>query len=323
MLDSKTCRYLAAIEKKKTLTEAAKDLQISQSALSQFLGKAEKELHTQLFFSIDKRLVPTPAGEILLRTVFALNNVEQAAKSRMQHYKLQPDKKNTISIGCDPVNGMRYVAKVFADFRSRFPEVTLKLIEGKHHAFITGMKQGTIDLCLTSFTDMQEFDFYGFAKEKYIIAVPAFYFLEKPEEKYLYIQDISELRDIPFILPEETSPLYPITENLFNLSGITPSIIYRSDNQVLIQTLVESGIGAAFIHDFDAKKHSDKVIFCDLPLSPMLKYGIYVRDKVPDAATNYLILELLKLGIATAGEHSWLNEASLHFLKEKSANGSF
>lgn len=66
-MDFKTIEYICAINDAKTISQAAKNLFISQPALSQQLSKAEQELGIPIFVRTGNKMVPTIAGETLIR----------------------------------------------------------------------------------------------------------------------------------------------------------------------------------------------------------------------------------------------------------------
>ena len=61
-MQTKQLNYIVEIARQQSLSGAARVLGISQPALSQFLAAEEKSLNTQLFFSYQNKLYPTPAG---------------------------------------------------------------------------------------------------------------------------------------------------------------------------------------------------------------------------------------------------------------------
>ena len=66
-MDFKALEYICAISEAKTISQAAKNLFISQPALSQFLSKLERELGTPIFDRSGNMMKLSSAGEILVR----------------------------------------------------------------------------------------------------------------------------------------------------------------------------------------------------------------------------------------------------------------
>lgn len=65
-MDFKELSYILCIAKNQSITKAAKELYISQPALSKFLQKIESETGIKLFHHINNQFTPTYAGECYL-----------------------------------------------------------------------------------------------------------------------------------------------------------------------------------------------------------------------------------------------------------------
>ena len=62
-LDIRHLKLLVAITEERSVTRAGERLHLTQSALSHQLRDLEERLGTQLFLRLNKRMLPTPAGE--------------------------------------------------------------------------------------------------------------------------------------------------------------------------------------------------------------------------------------------------------------------
>lgn len=71
-MDFKALEYICAISEAQTISQAAKNLFISQPALSQYLSKVEQELGTPLFVRTGSTMTLTSAGAIVVREGRAL-----------------------------------------------------------------------------------------------------------------------------------------------------------------------------------------------------------------------------------------------------------
>src|SRR5690348_7455708 len=67
-VDSRDLRTVLAIARGGSVTRAADRLHLTQSALSHHLRDLEERLGTPLFVRAGKRMLPTPAGEALVRS---------------------------------------------------------------------------------------------------------------------------------------------------------------------------------------------------------------------------------------------------------------
>src|SRR5262249_44997045 len=67
-LDIRHLKLIVAVTEEKSVTKAGERLHLTQSALSHQLRDIEERLGTPLFLRLNKRMLPTPAGERLLST---------------------------------------------------------------------------------------------------------------------------------------------------------------------------------------------------------------------------------------------------------------
>ena len=65
-MELRQLRYLDAVARRRSFTQAALDLHIAQSALSQQVGRLERELGVELLRRTTRRVEVTEAGEIVL-----------------------------------------------------------------------------------------------------------------------------------------------------------------------------------------------------------------------------------------------------------------
>lgn len=67
-MDLREQEYVVALAKHQSITRAAEELYISQPTLSIFLNRLEERMGVPLFDRVGKRLVPTCAGELYVRS---------------------------------------------------------------------------------------------------------------------------------------------------------------------------------------------------------------------------------------------------------------
>ena len=81
-MDTKYLTYILAIAKKKNMTKAAEELFVSQSSLSQYLSKLERELGTPLFYRSKGSLSLTPAGELYVAAAREVVHIKEHPQLR-------------------------------------------------------------------------------------------------------------------------------------------------------------------------------------------------------------------------------------------------
>ena len=129
-----------------SIVAAAKELNITRSAVSQHLKKLEDEIRTQLFTRLHKRLVPTVAADRLFSIVNPFIEDLQSGLQVIKRAKVRPS--GLLRVGAPVEFGKAYFPGIFASFRKSYPEVTFFLELGDPEVLLAGLIQGTLDFAL-------------------------------------------------------------------------------------------------------------------------------------------------------------------------------
>ena len=131
---------------KQSIVAAAKELNITQSAISQHLKKLEDEIKTPLFTRLHKRLVPTADAERLigiLRPFFI--ELETGLRS-IKQARVEP--LGILRIGAPVEFGKAYFPGIFASFREKYPDVIFSLRLGGPSVLLPMVSMGNLDFAL-------------------------------------------------------------------------------------------------------------------------------------------------------------------------------
>ena len=249
----KNMSYIVALAECQTLSGAGKRLGISQPTLSVFLSDLEQELGMDLFIRDKKKLLLTPAGRIYLdaaRRILATQ--EQTLQSIRQ---LDASAPVEIRIGVTPLRGSEIASKIFSCFSARYPQVRLRLMDGYMSHLRKMVLDGTCSFSLgTCFdTESPEFDYITLFREEVVIVVPSFHPLalrctdtHGDSTKRLPQAEPLELSDSPFILMTPGTSIRKISDYIFAQAGFTPTVVYESGNNTVVQNMVHGGSGVGF-----------------------------------------------------------------------------
>ncbi|MCP4756217.1 MAG: LysR family transcriptional regulator [Proteobacteria bacterium] len=126
-----------------SVAAAAKELHVTQSAVSQHLQKLETEIETLLFTRLHKRLVPTAAGEKLYAVMQPfIGDLENVMANMLQ---ARQDPCGTIRIGAPVEFGEGYLPGILASFKARYPEVGFHLELGHPTILLPLLREGRLD----------------------------------------------------------------------------------------------------------------------------------------------------------------------------------
>jgi LysR family transcriptional activator of glutamate synthase operon len=145
-MDLRQLCYLAAVARHRSFTQAALELHVAQSALSQQVAKLERELGVELLKRTTRRVEVTDAGELVLaRGRRALAEVEGI---RADLDALHGLVRGRVRIGgVPPVSGL-HPASLIADFGRRYPGIDITVREEVAAMLIAELAAGELDLVL-------------------------------------------------------------------------------------------------------------------------------------------------------------------------------
>jgi len=111
-----------------TIRQAAKQVMISQPAVTQRLKYMEEYFEKQIFIRTPKQLVLTPSGEMILS--HAKQAVEREQRLKNQLAKTSEEVQGTLSIACSSLISQRFLPSILAEYAALYPKVTIDLVTG-------------------------------------------------------------------------------------------------------------------------------------------------------------------------------------------------
>ncbi|HEX2360171.1 MAG TPA: LysR substrate-binding domain-containing protein [Solirubrobacterales bacterium] len=145
-MELRQLRYLDAVARRRSFTRAALDLHIAQSALSQQVGRLERELGVELLRRTTRRVEVTEAGELFLaRARRALAEVDGV---RADLDALQGLVRGTLRLGGVPPVGPVPPAALIAEFSRAHPGVAITVREDAAFTLLDQLRDGSLDLVM-------------------------------------------------------------------------------------------------------------------------------------------------------------------------------
>jgi DNA-binding transcriptional LysR family regulator len=135
--------YVAAIAERGSLRAAARHLGVAQPAFSRSIAELERELGAPLFERRAKGMAATPLGQAFAkRAVAILNDVERAKDEFAQ---LRGHAVGSVTVGLSIAAHLRLLPKALRPFRSRYPKVRLRIMEGLYPTLAPALLDGSVD----------------------------------------------------------------------------------------------------------------------------------------------------------------------------------
>ena len=214
-MNTRQLTYVLSIAETGNLSAAAKELGVSQPALSKYLAELEDELGTELFLRYKKQLYPTAAGKIYLEAATRIIGVKE------QTYQIISELSNgyqkTLHIGVTPLRGSIAIAQIFNQFHRRYPNVKIEMKERYMAGLRRAIQDHSVELALGTCNDPDEPDIIhtSFHEEELVLFVPSFHplaYQASQDLDHLTAIDIRKFQDTPFLLATENSTIRQTAE---------------------------------------------------------------------------------------------------------------
>lgn len=253
-MDIKNPEYILEIARQQSVTHAAEKLFVTQSTLSQYLLKLENELGTPLFSREKSGLVPTEAGHVYLHAARAVVQIQNAAEVSIAALK----KEGFLCVGVS-FWGLTLLTGLLPTFKSRFPDITLRLFVDDYAHLKVMMQAGRIDLAVISITEEDDRPARGaidLRREELVVALPreAAYCLEHPDAEFISEKQLPQALDtLNFIAPDEGASIRRIEDALFRRLMYRPHVICEVEREDSATRMVAAGVGAAILSVEDVR----------------------------------------------------------------------
>lgn len=144
-MELRVLRYFLAVAQTRNITHAARQLLISQPALSKQLADLEKELGTTLFIRGHRQLTLTSAGEYLQARAKELISL---ADKTMVNLRADQVISGELTIGAGESLGMQRIMRVLSQLTQDYPDVKIHLRSGNAEDTEAQLSKGVLDFAV-------------------------------------------------------------------------------------------------------------------------------------------------------------------------------
>lgn len=235
-------RYFAAAVEQGTMTGAARELVVSQSAISTAIAQLEKEVGLQLLIRHHARgLTLTAAGREFHRALRGFldhaSEIEELARNAGEELV------GRLDVGCFSTLAPFHLPHLLAEFEGHHPAIEVRVDEAEHGQLKHDLRAGTCELALMYGYDLDE------DIDRLTIAEAAPYALVAEDHRLAGRKRVwlSELADDPMVLLD-----LPHTAGYFTslaaTAGVQPRIRFRSPGYETVRAYVAHGLGYAILN---------------------------------------------------------------------------
>lgn len=249
-----------AIAEEGSMAKAAQKLYISQPALSKCLTKVEEELGEVLFIRRPSGLTPTYASECFLKKAYQILRLYD--ELAIEFCELNKMRRGVLNVGAAERMGALVLPKVLGIFHSRYPNITINIVEGNSYSLEEDVARGALDTAIILLpVKNPNIQYRIFHRDPYYIAVPQehplnqkAYYKEGDPMPYL---DIKELRGATVIVTTPRKKSRQIFNLLLDQLCGEYEIALETNNLETVVRFVAHNLGISVIPSIFARIYSE------------------------------------------------------------------
>ncbi|MCS5502822.1 MULTISPECIES: LysR family transcriptional regulator [Lysinibacillus] len=284
-------RVFSVVAKNNSFSSAAKDLYMTQPAVSQAMMQLENELGTRLFNRTPKGVTLTTEGSLLFEYTNSALGLLDAGEEKLLEFKNLTTGQLKIGVG-DTISRF-FLMPYLEAFHTMYPNIKLQMLNGTTSEICNFIKSGEVDigfcnfpiedstLQLTVCTDIQDIFVCG---EKY----------KTLSSKSLSYEDLLKF---PLIFLEKKSNSRKYVEDYLFARGVHIEPEFELGSHDLVLEFARSNLGIACVTKEFSKDHLQRGLLYELTLResiPTRSIGMCYLKSVPLSRAAMKFVEIIE-----------------------------
>ena len=243
-LSLRKLRYFLAVAKSGRVTQAAVDLNVSQSSITTGVREIEDQVGVALFRRTSRGMLLTRDGTRFLQRVnYAFQALDDAFDSLKDTYT---SLEGNLRLAMTYTVAGYFLPPLLAQFQRRYPGVTLHLNEVSRPEIEQGLQSGEFDLAIVLTSNIEQhqwLDKMTLAQSRRRLWVASHH--ELLNKGKLTLKDIAHYPYIMLTVDEadQTALKY------WNIEGASPNILFRTSSVEAVRSMVANGTGITVLSD--------------------------------------------------------------------------
>lgn len=287
--DLELYRVFCEVVKYKNFSKAAKNMYVSQSAITQSIQKLEKLLGGKVFYRNKNGVELTEEGKNLYEYVKdSVETMSNAENIFSQYINLE---KGTIRIGGSNSLILSLIIHPLLNFMKKYPKINISISNGKTENMMKKLANGELDIVVLNLLD--EPSIYsnivtiGLKQAKYC------FFASKKYIKDNEIKDFEDIKNNILILPKSGTAKRRMLDDYLAEKNIELEANYEVTSSTIIKEMVLNDIGIGFADINGVEEIKDKVkIIKSVELSGVKEGIATLKKNMINKATLELVNEI-------------------------------
>ncbi len=241
MLNFNQLRVFYHAARHQNLTEAAKELFITQPAVTSQVKAFEEFCGMKLFKKRGRHVVLSDQGHLLLGYVEKIFECERDIQNAIE--EMRELKRGVLRLGTTKAYARYFMPRLISGFIKRYPRIKILLDEGSSHDMIYSLVNFKNEVAVIArAVEPPEVTFVPFSQEEMVVIAAA----DHPFARRHGVL-FAELAGEPFIMKESGSGTSKVVNDLFARCGCAPNVLMETANAEFIKQLVQRGEGISIL----------------------------------------------------------------------------
>ena len=272
--------YVYEVYKEKSFSAAAKNLFVSQPALSSAIKKIETKLGIAIFDRSSQPIALTEEGKVYVEAIERIRSIKNGLETRLSDM-------SKLKTGHITVSGENYISsfiypKIIIEFMERYGGIDIEMVESNSHDLQNQLLAENVDLLIDYKFDPTLYDSYPLTEEHIILCVPKKLAInEDLKEFQLTARDIKngkhlksncggvhlkDFADEMFVILKKGNYSHRHSMELCAEAGFTPKVKIYPDQMITSYNMSRAGMGISLIPDLliYASPESGKCVYYKL-----------------------------------------------------------
>lgn len=235
-MELRQLRYLLRTVELGSISQAALDLEVAQSAISLQIQKLESELCTRLLQRSPYGVEPTEAGlAFIAHAQLSLRHADEAA-----HAAQQSRLSGVVSVGLAPTTSGVLGLPLMEAMRDHYPDIHIRLVEAMSGHLGHMLNGRELDIAvLFDGHQGRRWTIQPLLDERLFLICGAGF------EPAVLPTRLTALADLPLVLPTDRHGLRRVIDAAFNALDISPRVVAEVDSLYVLMDMVDRGIAAS------------------------------------------------------------------------------
>lgn len=239
-MELRQLRYFVRIVELGSMSRAALDLDMVQSALSQQISRLESELSTRLLQRTPRGVIPTEAGQAFFHQAqLTLRHAQQAI-----HAAQQARLSGAVSMGLSPTIANVLGLPLMRAMRERYPDVRLHMVSALSGHLTSLLNARQLDLAILFDTQSARRWSVMPLLEEQLFLIQSRQQPVAPQIQHEVPISLEQLQQVPLILPSGSHGLRSSIMASFTSAGFQSQMAMEIDSLSLLMEAVAAGMGA-------------------------------------------------------------------------------